>query len=38
MLQVVPNTRLQVRDTETGDALGAGELGEIVVKGPQVWL
>ena len=33
--QVVPNTRLQVRHTETDLPLGAGQTGEIVVKGPQ---
>ena len=33
--QVVPNTRLQVRHTETDQPLGAGQTGEIVVKGPQ---
>ena len=36
--QVVPNTRLQVRHTETGQPLGASQVGEIVVKGPQVML
>ena len=36
--QVVPNTRLQVRHTETDLPLGAGETGEIVVKGPQAGL
>ena len=36
--QVVPNTRVQVRDTETDQALGAGEVGELVITGPQVML
>ena len=36
--QVVPNTRLQVRDTETGERLGPGQVGEISVRGPQVML
>ena len=36
--QVVPNTRLQVRHTETGQPLEAGQEGEIVIRGPQVML
>ena len=36
--QVVPNTRLQVRHTETDQPLGAGEVGELVIRGPQVML
>ena len=36
--QVVPNTRLQVRHTETGQPLEAGGVGELVIRGPQVML
>ena len=36
--QVVPNTRLQVRDTETDLPLEAGGVGELVIRGPQVML
>ena len=36
--QVVPNTRLQVRHTETDQPLGAGAVGELVIRGPQVML
>ena len=34
--RVMPNTELRVVDPETGDDLGAGEPGELWVRGPQV--
>ena len=34
--KVVPNTLLKVIDLESGEALGAGERGEICIQGPQV--
>merc|ERR1719219_117755 len=36
--QLLPNLRLQVRHTETDRALGAGQVGEIVVRGDSVML
>jgi acyl-CoA synthetase (AMP-forming)/AMP-acid ligase II len=33
---ILPNTEIQVRDIETGDALGPGSDGEILIRGPQV--
>ena len=35
---VVPDTLIQVCDTETGAPLGVGETGEICVHGPQIML
>ncbi|XP_033755252.1 probable 4-coumarate--CoA ligase 1 [Pecten maximus] len=32
----VPNTQCKIVCLETGDSLGAGEMGEIMCKGPQV--
>ena len=34
--RVMPNTGLRVVDPDTGDDLGAGERGELWVRGPQV--
>jgi acyl-CoA synthetase (AMP-forming)/AMP-acid ligase II len=34
--RAVPNTELQIRDADTGKALGVGERGELCVRGPQV--
>jgi acyl-CoA synthetase (AMP-forming)/AMP-acid ligase II len=34
--RVLPNTELRVVDTETNSDLGAGEAGELWVRGPQV--
>jgi acyl-CoA synthetase (AMP-forming)/AMP-acid ligase II len=36
--QVMPNTELRVVDTQTGRDLGAGERGELWVKGPQTMI
>ncbi len=32
----IPNTEIQIVDPETGKALGAGERGEVWIRGPQV--
>src|SRR4030095_2037017 len=31
-----PNTECKIIDLETGEALGAGERGEVCVRGPQI--
>jgi acyl-CoA synthetase (AMP-forming)/AMP-acid ligase II len=33
---ILPNTEIQVRSAETRDAVGPGEDGEILIRGPQV--
>jgi acyl-CoA synthetase (AMP-forming)/AMP-acid ligase II len=33
---ILPNTEIRVRDIETGEPLGTGEDGEIMIRGPQV--
>ncbi|MDX1623619.1 MAG: AMP-binding protein [Gemmatimonadota bacterium] len=32
----IPNTEVAIRDFETGDFLGPGERGEVLIRGPQV--
>jgi len=31
----IPDTEVEIRDLDTGEELGAGESGEIVIRGPQ---
>jgi len=34
--KVLPNTQVKIIDTETGESLGSGQAGELIVRGPQV--